>query len=242
MDDQTVNTVPKQVFLLRHAENVRDRSNPDVPLSEKGMEQAGEMARYIAGFELPQPCIIFYSPFRRSFQTASAIQQRLIEKPGNQVHMVETIFLAEYDPIISFVKAFHTLLNLDNPGEFISEYPGGTPAGTCFWIGHGRNMLTDSLEIIFNPVAAIERLFPDNIPPVGWNVETLLNKITDPGFVVTLKGGQDPYEDHGIAHLSRWQLNSPLWDSYTGETAYAAKLAEVSFASLPAPQVVPVPG
>ncbi|MCR4429056.1 MAG: histidine phosphatase family protein [Caldiserica bacterium] len=73
MDDE----LETQIFIVRHGstawnEVVRFRGSADIPLSERGIEQAQVLARYLKEFPFSA---IFTSPQRRAIQTVEILNQ-----------------------------------------------------------------------------------------------------------------------------------------------------------------------
>jgi len=76
----------KTIYLVRHgeaADDVEDRYGgwSDDPLTERGRETARELAKKIAKLS-PKPTKIYSSPFKRAFETAEIIGDRLGSRPA----------------------------------------------------------------------------------------------------------------------------------------------------------------
>ena len=85
----------KEVWLIRHAESLANAgaatSAPrDIPLSEKGFEQA----KTLADSNLPRPELIVVSPYLRSPQTAAPLLNRFPDTPVEVLNVQEFTYLS----------------------------------------------------------------------------------------------------------------------------------------------------
>ena len=96
----------KILFIVRHGKSTQDYlsvSDIDRPLKDRGIKDAHEMAGRIVKRDL-YPDVIISSPAVRALHTA-IIFSRVIGLPADEIVINEELYLADYEEILSVVKA-----------------------------------------------------------------------------------------------------------------------------------------
>lgn len=111
------------IYVTRHGEttwNVQDiiSGRSDVPLTEKGYQQAAELAEKVAALTIPVTKII-HSPLQRAKETARIVAKR------NDLPLVEDARLIEMDYGIYDGQHNQTLEYLKARTNFATRFPGG---------------------------------------------------------------------------------------------------------------------
>lgn len=89
--------VPK-IVLIRHSEDEKPSESTmrfDPKLNSKGVDLVGKMYRRLIKKCVPRE--IYYSPMRRSKQTAKLFE-KLLKRDGHRVTMIESVGLSRYFP------------------------------------------------------------------------------------------------------------------------------------------------
>ncbi len=75
------------VYLIRHADRLKEEKSPESPISEKGVEQAKIVAKRVAKLDID---VIYSSSYTRALQTAEIISKELNKPIEVWDHLIES--------------------------------------------------------------------------------------------------------------------------------------------------------